>query len=733
MSSNYNVARVDASGLVTAVSSGMAVVTGTADGKDATTTLTVTSQVESAVLDLCWATGLGEAECRAELADTLYTVWFARSDDAPALLVDGELKVAKDMYCLQIPDNVWKVCPTAANFPPDADFESELSNNDTNFHDEFPNPPDPTTPWSYPNVAKFQWDGDRIGVLSDMSEGLGTFRVLDRHEEWTVLALGNASHFQLEGKRIGWVVDDGIVSTVRVKDGIFSDPSNIDSRAAGGVRQFEMKNEYIAVLYDNGLFIVKQGINAPWHVLSNPNSGVTKFAMAIVGGDSAVRMGRVVTDNAGASTVWLKEAITAGNWTAMETQPVGVRQFEMKGDYIGVLYDNGLFRYRQGIAGTWRGTGSGVTEFAMEIMDDDEVRIGQLFDTGDFQVKDGIDGPWTLVSAGVKRIQLQEDYIGALLVDGTLRIKEGIFGEWRNTTEAYGPGVTQFRLAVDVPVPPERTTPLIHAAKVAKCTADNAEPGHRCFPNRTDFMEITDYYGYFAGGEQPLPGEWDWAIENGPMDPMDALTLHHDAAYEVPMWSTWYPESKLVPNVHLCVVRYGLEYAKLTRGGTPIPISETNDPADWPGLEDLYRTIYVGAALNVGSFWTGSTVGCPDLNPSGVRDSQVEKFAENTKAKHNLSTCENLKGMGEGCALDTACCSDVCYEATCSTCQPSGKLCLLDNDSTCCSGVCGFPSGLNPVLRCDACKPTGIACLAGNDDACCSGFCVQGLCREFRL
>ena len=244
-------------------------------------------------------------------------------------------------------------------------------------------------------------------------------------------------------------------------------------------------------------------------------------------------------------------------------------------------------------------------------------------------------------------------------------------------------------------------------------------------------MEITDYYGYFAGGEQPLPGEWDWAIENGPMDPMDALTLHHDAAYEVPMWSTWYPESKLVPNVHLCVVRYGLEYAKLTRGGTPIPISETNDPADWPGLEDLYRTIYVGAALNVGSFWTGSTVGCPDLNPSGVRDSQVEKFAENTKAKHNLSTCENLKGMGEGCALDTACCSDVCYEATCSTCQPSGKLCLLDNDSTCCSGVCGFPSGLNPVLRCDACKPTGIACLAGNDDACCSGFCVQGLCREF--
>jgi hypothetical protein len=250
-------------------------------------------------------------------------------------------------------------------------------------------------------------------------------------------------------------------------------------------------------------------------------------------------------------------------------------------------------------------------------------------------------------------MQLQENYIGALLEDGTLRIKEGINGQWRNS-EPYGSGkVTQFRVVVDVPVPPARTTPGRFRDSVAVCESIHKKQdictksippvcNPKCYPTRTPWAIAgldppTAYYGLFAGANIPGGGYWDWAVKSGPVDPMDALTMHHDAAYKCPCGSDpepsvgWYPEGESGLS-YLCVVRYGLENAMLTRNGKKIDISQSTR-GDWGGLANLYDTIYTGA----GSYWTGSAAGCPTIKGAlgNVIYSQVEEFTKKTKAKHN--------------------------------------------------------------------------------------------------
>ena len=81
------------------------------------------------------------------------------------------------------------------------------------------------------------------------------------------------------------------------------------------------------------------------------------------------------------------------------------------------------------------------------------------------------------MASGVRRMQLQENYIGAVF-ENEFGIKDGIDGEWR-FRPIVADDVTQFRVIVDVPVPPERTTPNRYTNRRIECDEDVAD-GQKC-------------------------------------------------------------------------------------------------------------------------------------------------------------------------------------------------------------------------------------------------------------
>ena len=555
-SSNPNVADVDSNGLVTARSAGAALVTATSESQSAMSSLKVRSAIPSAVGDM-------------------YTLWPARSDDSPALLVNGTLRFAQDIYCRE--EDNWKkiiVCPTPLPGGPPGKI------------------PGPTSPWQQGGISKFQWSGDRIGILSDMSAGHGTFRAVDRHEEWTVLAIGNASAFQLERNRIGLVVDDG---RFLVKEGIHGPWTELE---ASGVIKFQLAGNRIAVLRDGGFFRVKDGIHGAWTILAH--SGVRDFQLegnriAILSDDGLFRV---------------KDGIS-GPWTTLEAN--GLRKFQLEGNRIAVWRDDGIFRVKDGIHGAWTILASGgVRDFQLE-----GNRIGLWHDDGVFRVKDGIHGAWTILADdGLSAFQLQEDFIGILTNEGVLRVKKSIHGGWRETGK-FGTGVTQFRLAVDVPSPPVRTTPdtSVSTAEV-KSYANGQEACNKNQPVNCQTPIASafpaDWYGRFCGKNNPSDAEFWIAMGAGPIDSLDYICQHHDRA------AGWYPD-ETVTFTQACIVRYGLFHGRLTRNGKLLTAGTAVWNAVWNRMP-VFRDAVASYTNNEASYCS---------------DDDLPEFTANTAAQHN--------------------------------------------------------------------------------------------------
>ncbi len=121
----------------------------------------------------------------AQTPGPMYTVWFARSDSAPALIVNGEIVVPDDVIAnvaYEQPESPWP-----HRLPGQVDVRR--------------------------TVHKFQWEGDRIGLLTDMANGSGTFRAIDRVGEWTLLANGRSSQANWDES---WLT----VGMVNLKDGL---------------------------------------------------------------------------------------------------------------------------------------------------------------------------------------------------------------------------------------------------------------------------------------------------------------------------------------------------------------------------------------------------------------------------------------------------------------------------------------------------------------------------------
>ncbi|MBX3703287.1 MAG: Ig-like domain-containing protein [Steroidobacteraceae bacterium] len=490
-SSDAGVIAVDGVGLATAMNSGSNVVVSAQSGM---------------------ASDFVTASIPADVADRpgyMYTIFFGRTDIAPALIVNGVLRV---------PDDVLG----------SVSYE------------------DPHAPWPHTlpgqsvtrnTVHKFQWEGNRIGLLTDMAGGAGTFRVIDRVGEWRNLVIATATDFQLEGNRIGVSREGG---EFRVKDGIGGTWTVL---VTGGTQAFRLEGNRIGVLLEGGEFRVKDGIGGAWTVLVA--AGATEFQLA---GD---RIGVLHDDG----TFRVKDGI-AGPWTVLAGDAAG---FRLRGNRIALLQADGTFRVKDGISGAW-------TVLATDPIRQYELegnRIGVLFESGVFQVKDGISGAWTqLASSGVREFQLQGNRIGILRDDGVLRIKSGIFGEWDNTP-AYGAGVTQFRLKVDVPVPPYRTTPALYSQKQQQCIDFDDATDNDCY-HVSAFAVPVPYYGWYCG--QGRPAEFQDIIRNTNLilDSFDAICRHHDTV------GAWYPGAGGFGSGDMfasCIVRYGLRHGRLTRDG----------------------------------------------------------------------------------------------------------------------------------------------------------------------
>ena len=540
-SSEDSIASVDAVGLVTALGAGRAEITATAGSLSDSVALTARSAVPSD-------------------AGEMFTAWFARSDDAPAAIVDGKLEV-------------FGVYPDAAQ---------------------------PVTPWPHPDVERFQWSGDRLAILTDVVDGLGTLRVLDRHQEWVVLRLGDVRGFQLAGDRIAEL---GAGGSLRVKE---SPEAPWITVATDGVAHFQLEGDRIAALLDDGGLHAKDGIDDDWTVLAE--AGVRSF---VLHGDRIA-----VLFEEGDGELRVKDGIDA-SWTTLDTR---VKKVALSGDRIAVLRKDGVFRVKEGIDGEWVLLRNSYVE-DIELEGD---RIAMLLEGGELRAKDEVDSDWTVLSTDVSLYVLQGDRIGIATRDGELWLKRGLEGPW--TTVTLAGSVSQLLPIADVPVPPARTTATDYDGARApcagvgehawQCPTSYAEAQHACVEDgarckaSSELALPVPYYGRFCGADRPLASDWDWALgpDGGPMDAFDALCMHLDQT------ASWYPEVEDSP---ACIVRYGLTYARLTRDGALIE----------PGT-----ATYEEIMAKMGNL--AEAMASDDGYTANCSSEDLDAFIETTRAKH---------------------------------------------------------------------------------------------------
>ena len=537
--SSTNAARVvvDETGLATVMSSGTGTVEATASGLSDSAPVTV---------DYEGSSGPGY----------MYTVWFGRTDEAPALIVDGSLKVP------EMPATHGDVVTINGTFTP---------------------------PWSHDTVEKFQYEGNRIGLLTDMANGVGTFRVLDRAREWSRLAIGSVQDFQLEGNRIGALYGDG---RFRVKDGTQGTWTTL---ATSGATSFQLENNRIAVQLDDGRLRMKDGVDGAWALIDS--TAATAFQL------EGNRIG-VLRAN---GELRVKDGLNSAFTTLASS---GARQFQLEGNRIALLTDNGDFRVKDGINGPWTLLASQpIRQFELN-----DNRIGILFESGEFRVKSGIHGAWTVMATeGVQSFQLQAHLIGMLRTDGSLRIRNMDNGR-ENVTTAYGAGVTQYRLYVSNPVPPHRTTPATYNAGQSRCRGMRGDPD--CY-HVTAFALPAPYYGIYCGLGRPTGDDfWGTVGSKAAIDGMDQMCLHHD------LKGSWYSGHDDTEGEWdaTCIVRYSLEYGRLTRNGALVAHGDSSWD-EWDAAWSRAGMTNLWDSLN--AYWSATNL---------CTDSMVDRFDAATDA-----------------------------------------------------------------------------------------------------
>ncbi len=487
-------------------------------------------QVQAAAGPVTGAASLNIVHDGAASPELMYTTWFARTDKAPAILRNGDFKLA------------WLPGFYTAHARPTRPWP------DNGRLDAANQPIDEVRA----TVARFQWEGNTIGLLTDVADGAGTFRVRERHGEWRTLVIGNAVDFRLRGARIAVLLADG---SLIAKDGV-SGPWVALTAAGAGVRAFQLEGDYIAVLQENGRLRIRQGLNGSFHTLTDIGSGASAFQ--VDGNHIAVLFddGRLIIKDGmfGPWTTLASSGVDAFR-IAVQAEPGGIYR-----PYIGVLRDGGDLYLKYTVNGPWSNAATGVVDLQIEAnphrdANDPRIHIGVLHADGRVRIKETHTGPWNMMAAagsGVESFQLRNTMVALMHEDGRLRVRSGVQGTWVETP-AYGPGVSQYDPLVSVPSPPYRTTLASYDREHARC-----QDQPQCYP----FVHVVapaPVYGRFCGAG--VPHYWGWAVGQGPTDAMDMACKHHDLA------NHWYPEALNLTQFETCIVRYALRYSRLTQNG----------------------------------------------------------------------------------------------------------------------------------------------------------------------
>lgn len=389
-----------------------------------------------------------------------------------------------------------------------------------------------SSPWQGPAViGRFAWRADHYAVMTDMAGGRGTVWLKSRISEWAEVATADAVDVQVERDWFVWLLADG---SLRAKDTPFGPATILDG---SNVKEFQLSGNRIGALKSDSLLRVKEGsFNAPWVDLA---SNVVRFhmrgallAVLLPGGRLQAKVG------------------TNGPWTVLADS--GAADFKVSSSLIGMVTTSGVFQVKEGLNGPWAElASSGVAQFELE---GDRI-LWRLAD-GTAHVKDTPFGPVTDIGAGIKDIRLQGNFVGLLTTADELSVKRGIDGPRVNI--GIYPTLQQYRLIAAVPQRPTRTNTRTYDLGRAACR--DGEPGW-CYSPHVPYP--VPLYARFCGAGHPDSGPMqDSARARGPLDGMDQLCRHHDSA------NSWYPNDQGLANS--CVVRYGLDFAQLTRHGSPL-------------------------------------------------------------------------------------------------------------------------------------------------------------------
>jgi cell wall-associated NlpC family hydrolase len=249
------------------------------------------------------------------------------------------------------------------------------------------------------DVAKFQLEGDRVGVLT--TDGALLVKEGDLGPGWQEVDADSVTDFQMDGDRIAFTEGDQLY----VKEGdLAAEPVDQDVN----VVKFQLEGDRIGVLTDTGALLVKAGDLGPgWETIDEDS--VTAFQL------EGTRIGY-----SEGGDVYVREDELDAESVPQET---GVSSFQLSGDRIGVLKDGALLVKEGDLEPGW------------EVVDEDSVTGFQL--SGDriafaegstlYAREGGLDAETVEQDDTVDRFQLSGDRIAVLSGD-SLYAKEGDLG-----------------------------------------------------------------------------------------------------------------------------------------------------------------------------------------------------------------------------------------------------------------------------------------------------------------
>lgn len=556
---------VSSAGLATAKANGTANIVASAGGKTDTVVIGLTQVVDTVVLEpSSWtATRLGErkaftASARDANGHAVAAAFYKYLSSDPAVVsVDGEgiatamragsasltaFAAIDDSAVAAIAVDVaqpggdgvaYTLFPARSDSSPVVLQAGRLLFNQDTYGTYQP----PASPWQGPAViGQFAWSRDNIGVITDMVGGKGTLWLKDRVSEWALAAIGDAVDVKIEVSRFGWLTADG---RLRMK----TDPHGPVTEVDGDrVKEFQLAHTRIAALKQDGTLRIKEGtIDATWVDVA---SGVERFHI------KGLHIGVLNAAGQFRAKVGVNDP-----WTVLADS--GVVDFRVSSQLVGILRSDGSLLVKEGIHGEWAElASSGVEQFALE-----GDRILWRLATGAVRVKDTPFGTVRNIGTGMRDVQLQGDFIGQVSTAGQLTVKRGLDGP--PVVVGTYPTFQQYRLIVDVPSPPHRTTRANYVAGLDAC-ADQAAQDFCVSPYQDD-PRVTPYpplYGRWCGDGRPTDAQVDSVRKVGPLDALDQICRHHDNAF-------WYSNDAGLFDA--CIVMYGLRFARLTRDGVLIP------------------------------------------------------------------------------------------------------------------------------------------------------------------